>query len=80
MRVRTSPLSTACWLRWFLVALASLVVLLAHAQVINEDALRKVKLADHAGPITCLEVLADGRTVVAGCGSNGGLLILDTAG
>ncbi|MCC7503072.1 MAG: hypothetical protein IT229_11115 [Flavobacteriales bacterium] len=68
------------WERLFLLALACLVVLFTQAQILNEDALRKVGLAAHEGSITCLEPLPDGHTIVAGCGDNGGLLFIDTVG
>ncbi|MBL8001617.1 MAG: hypothetical protein JNL05_06610 [Flavobacteriales bacterium] len=75
----STPIST-CLDRWLLVALACLFALVSQAQIIDEDQLRKVELEAHEGPITCLEPLADGHTIVAGCGDNGGLLFIDTVG
>ncbi len=68
------------WERWLLVALACLLLLITQAQVVNEDDLRKVRLSAHEGPITCIEPMPDGHTLVAGCGRNGGLLFIDTVG
>ena len=78
MRTRSIHTLLFRWDRWLLVALASLGVLLVQAQIIDEDHLRKVSVGTHPGPITCLEPLPDGRTLVAGCGDNGGILFIDT--
>jgi WD40 repeat protein len=79
--MRKGPMSmfNRYWERWLLVALLSLAVLLAQAQILDEDHLRKVNPGAHAGAITCLEPMSDGHTLVAGCGDNGGLLFIDTA-
>ena len=66
--------------RLLLIAVACLLVLFTQAQILDEDALRKVALEAHEGAITCLEAMPDGHTIVAGCGDNGGLLFIDTVG
>lgn len=80
MRVRSFTDPYRCLWRWLLVAVGCLAVLMTQAQILDEDHLRKVQLVAHEGPITCLEPMPDGHTLVAGCGRNGGLLFIDTVG
>lgn len=64
----------------FLLALLSLAVLQAEAQVVNEDDLRKIVLQGNETPLVALECLPDGHTVWALAKDGGRILALDTAG
>lgn len=65
------------WERLTLVALACLAALLASAQVVNEDALRKIELPAREGVIASLVELPGG-VIAAAISTNGGVLLIDT--
>jgi hypothetical protein len=60
------------------VALLGLAVLLAKAQVLNEDDLRKIALPGNTTPLVGLECLPDGHTVWALCEKGDRILVVDT--
>ncbi len=63
-----------------LLALLSLAVLQAEAQVVNEDDLRKIALQGNDAPLVALECLPNGHTVWALTKDGGHIAVLDTAG
>lgn len=65
------------WERVLIVALVCLAALLATAQVVNEDALRRIELPAREGVIASLVELPGG-TLAAGISKNGGVLLIDT--
>ncbi len=67
------------FLRALLIALLGLSVLLACAQVVNEDDLRKVELPGNDAPLVALEYLPGGHTVWALCAKGNRILVVDTA-
>ena len=62
-----------------LLAVGSLLVLLCTAQVVNEDALRKLPLPQRPGALASLAALPDGHTIAAAYSKDGGLVLIDTA-
>ena len=65
--------------RMCLLAVGSLLVLLCTAQVVNEDALRKLPLPQRPGALASLAALPDGHTIAAAYSKDGGLVLIDTA-
>lgn len=80
MRYADGTFAPFTWERLCALAVGSLLVLLCLAQVINEDALRKLPLPQRPGVIAGLEVMPDGHTIAAGFSKDGGLVLLDTNG
>jgi hypothetical protein len=58
--------------------MASLTVLCASAQIVNEDELRKVELPANGGIISCITALPDGHSVLVGYTQGAPLCIVDT--
>ncbi|MFT3884282.1 MAG: hypothetical protein QM724_02275 [Flavobacteriales bacterium] len=75
MRPQPNPLFRA-----LLIALACLAVLVAAAQVVNEDELRAIPLEGNTGQIIDIAALPDGHTLLASCAKGAPLLLIDTAG
>lgn len=65
--------------RMLALALLCLLMLGCAAQVINEDALRKLPLPERPGAIACLEPLPDGHTIAAAYSKGGGIVLVDTS-
>lgn len=64
--------------RLCLLAIGSLLVLLCMAQVVNEDALRKLPLPQRPGALASLAALPDGHTIAAAYSKDGALVLIDT--
>ena len=65
------------WERVLVLAVLFLIALLSQAQIVDEDALRKIELPAREGVIASLVVLPDG-TIAAGVSRSGGVILIDT--
>jgi len=70
--------TTTIYLRALAVALLCLAVLVATAQVLNEDDLRKIELAGNTSTLVELECLPDGHTIWAIGAKGDRILVIDT--
>lgn len=75
MRPHPSP-----FLRALCIALGCLAVLVATAQVVNEDDLRAIPLEGNAGQVIDVQALPDGHTLLLSCAKGAPLLLVDTNG
>lgn len=65
--------------RMLVIAVLCLLVLGCMAQVIDEDALRKLTLPEQRGVIASVEALPDGHTIAVAYSKGGGIALVDTS-
>ena len=82
MFYRSLPLAfdRSIWYAAPFAALGFLAVLSTKAQIVNEDALRKVELPASDGLISCLVAMPDGHTILIGYTKGAPLRTIDTSG
>lgn len=63
----------------FTVLVGCILHVPAMAQLIDEDALRRIDLPDRPGMIAGITAVGDGRSVAVSMSKGGGVLLVDTA-